>query len=756
MFGANRSTPISHPAMIEFTTADADGTTVGNALFNAIASGNTAAVKQILERPGIDLSQVNDDGQTPLHVAARLGDAESIDALIRYDNEGKAVLRCDSDEWQVRIASAEYCQDPLASSDTDFLDALDREGFTALALTAQGGHLTAMQALLDAGADVNSIVVPIGAARYATKALSLPVRLTDISRRRAQRSNELESGPVNSTYRYTALLLAIKNGHVMAIDRLLAAGAALRSPKHCPYQPLQIAVMTGQVSAAKLLIAHGTPVDEWLNTVKETALTLAATYNQVAMVRALIDANADVHHKTSISDTALTTAAGKGHVEVIKELVINGKASIEGRAGIPLRTPLGLAARWGHAEAITVLLDLGARIDTTDGRRNSPLVLAVKYGHTAAVTTLLERGALDGLTPEEGQRLLVYAVKYDSAELFKALREANVDIDVPDTAGVTPIMIVTKKNHAGGVKMLLNEGANIEGKDQRHYTPMMIAAANNRVEIIHILHAKHAQLEVRAVHRLSNTLPDANSPLLLGKTALLIATASGHAAAVAALLEIGADIDARDNYGSTALTLATEQGRADIISILIEHGANLELRSADKLTPFMIATGRKDIAIMQQLHAAGANVNATHPGRTTLVLKAVQENDMPLVKTLIDMQADVNLPNASGFSPLRVSIENNELHMVELLIDSGADVNAGDDNQITPFMVANRLNRVDMMLTLIDAGADIHAKSINGHDARTFAMGAKAREAQDLLFGALGLPVGMPVVPNERSTMSGQ
>src|SRR5690606_7222488 len=109
------------------------------------------------------LSQRNPDGQTPLQVAADLGDADTVVALIRYYRDDKAVLQCDGDRWQASVQSAAPSEGPtLPPNDFRFLDAQDRNGFSALMLAGKKGHVAAVQVLLDAGADVDDTVVRIG------------------------------------------------------------------------------------------------------------------------------------------------------------------------------------------------------------------------------------------------------------------------------------------------------------------------------------------------------------------------------------------------------------------------------------------------------------------------------------------------------------------------------------------------------------------------------------------------------------------
>ena len=55
----------------------------------------------------------------------------------------------------------------------------------------------------------------------------------------------------------------------------------------------------------------------------------------------------------------------------------------------------------------------------------------------------------------------------------------------------------------------------------------------------------------------------------------MIAASNGHTDIVKALLDKGADVNARGNKGSTALMFAAYNGHTDIVKSLIDKGAGL-------------------------------------------------------------------------------------------------------------------------------------------------------------------------------------
>ena len=75
-----------------------------------------------------------------------------------------------------------------------------------------------------------------------------------------------------------------------------------------------------------------------------------------------------------------------------------------------------------------------------------------------------------------------------------------------------------------------------------------------------------------------------------GWTALMFAAQGGHAAAIAALLAAGAEVEAkRNDDGRTALMRAAEGGHAAAIEALVAEGAEVQARDDKGKTALEIA-----------------------------------------------------------------------------------------------------------------------------------------------------------------------
>ncbi len=161
-----------------------------------------------------------------------------------------------------------------------------------------------------------------------------------------------------------------------------------------------------------------------------------------------------------------------------------------------------------------------------------------------------------------------------------------------------------------------------------------------------------------------------------GPTALHCAAYRGHAEVVNALLEAGADPNARESaVGSyTPLHYATRSGQVEVVRVLLEYGAdpNLTERGFRK-TPLHIAAdwGSTEIAALLIKHGADVEVRDYHYGCTPLHW-AADAGRMETVKLLLVAGADVNALSTSGkTSPYDRAARSGHWEVAELIGQAG-------------------------------------------------------------------------------------
>jgi ankyrin repeat protein len=138
--------------------------------------------------------------------------------------------------------------------------------------------------------------------------------------------------------------------------------------------------------------------------------------------------------------------------------------------------------------------------------------------------------------------------------------------------------------------------------------PLAIVAARNAVATVRQLLADGHEPDER----------DAD-----GLTSLMWAARSGAVDAMAALLDGGADPNARDRrHGWTPLLHALHRRQIDAVRVLLERGADPNART-DALTPLLMAAPDADPAFVTLLLRYGADPHARGSGGATALSQAV-------------------------------------------------------------------------------------------------------------------------------------
>ncbi|XP_068329446.1 ankyrin repeat-containing protein ITN1-like [Pyrus communis] len=207
---------------------------------------------------------------------------------------------------------------------------------------------------------------------------------------------------------------------------------------------------------------------------------------EVAEVRAAV-----VNEVNELGETALFTAADKGHLDVVKELLkYSNKETVtkKNRSGFD---PLHAAASQGHHAIVQVLLDHDPGLSKTIGPANStPLISAAHKGHVAVVDELLSKDStLLEISRSNGKNALHLAARQGHAEIVRALLTKDPQLARrTDKKGQTALHMAVKGTNCEVVKLLLGaDPAIVMLPDKFGNTALHIATRKKRAEIVNEL-----------------------------------------------------------------------------------------------------------------------------------------------------------------------------------------------------------------------------------------------------------------------------
>ncbi|GLT50866.1 hypothetical protein SLA2020_243230 [Shorea laevis] len=207
---------------------------------------------------------------------------------------------------------------------------------------------------------------------------------------------------------------------------------------------------------------------------------------EVAEIRASV-----VNEVNELGETALFTAAEKGHLDVVNELLMYSNKETLSKKNRSGYDPLHIAALKGHHAIVQVLLDHDPTLSNTCGPPNAtPLISAATKGHTAVVNELLSKdGSLLEISRSNGKNALHLAAGQGHLDIVEALLEKDPQLARrTDKKGQTALHMAVKGQSCEVVKLLLDaDAAIVMLPDKFGNTALHVATRKKRVEIVNQL-----------------------------------------------------------------------------------------------------------------------------------------------------------------------------------------------------------------------------------------------------------------------------
>jgi ankyrin repeat protein len=347
------------------------------------------------------------------------------------------------------------------------------------------------------------------------------------------------------------------------------------------------------------------------------------------------------------------------------------------------QTVLHRAAQRGHEAVVQVLLDHGADIAAKDSTGCTAFHQAAESGHKAVMSLLLARGADVDEETNRQETALWCAARSGNESVVRFLQENGANINAKEESGSSVLWIAAMFGQEAVVRLLLKWGADVHAKDQYGQSALAIAAYHEHKVIIRLL------LE---------TGPE--------WTALHEAVWHGQEKLAESLLEKGAHVDAKDQRGWTALHWACRNGHETVARRLLQRGADVSIKNKDGLTALDMAARNGHIAVVQTLLDKEPHIDVKGEcGRTPLQSAARHGHEL-VMRLLLERGADINARDNTGVTALHYLVRSGQIAATQLLLERGADVHMEDESGCTALFEAILQDNEPAAQLLLENGAD--------------------------------------------------
>ncbi len=713
-----------------------------------IMAGEIEKAKNLFSNQA-DINNVDEDGNTALHVTARINEADLATFLIIKGADTELKNNMGDTPLQVAIKSDSYdAARSLATMGADIFS-LDAEGMSALENSMARGELYYDIMINPKTAEQKDSATGNGIVHYFVntqnkKAVDYCInKKIPIDQKNAKGQSPLAlalkdpqnivqaqiaadlilagAAPVNCNAKYfeeallqrnmslrmsdgqTPLHFAAIYGHAGISQYLLDNGADTRAQDISGATPLHEAVRYGNTEIVRQFLAAGANVNGQDSLGKTPLLVLIPQEKQAEIYGLLLSSGANVNQKDMFGDTILHVASmSKISPEILRLFTEAGAdINIRNKKGL---TPIATSIEHGQAEQVNFFATNGADIHAEDAKKNTPLTSVLARPDDLYKSLVVKQNA-SSIDSEGNTPLLVALKRNASFERIQYIADMDSNVNARNRDGESALFVAVQRNNRKAGELLLSRNADIFAANTQNVSPLreslesqngseqwlinsstIAARDGSGNSVLH--YAAEWSLPNDVMNFLIQKGADVNAVNGNGETPLFSAAKADNADAITSLVKSGSSLNARDNLGSGPLHAAVRWDALAASEKLINLGLNIDSQNVGGKTPLAEAAVEGNITMAKLLLGHGANPNTYDQNGRTCLSDAIRAGQYEMTRLLLSAKANPQIQDLAGRTPYHEAAILGDRDIIDLLRKAGANPLARDKSGVTPLSIA--------------------------------------------------------------------
>ncbi|XP_067670096.1 putative ankyrin repeat protein RF_0381 [Haliotis asinina] len=408
----------------------------GNILHAACDSNNAVLVKDILSHGIADIESRDENGATPVMLAAEAGQKKVFDLLMGegcslkvIDDYGCNILHaaCNSDNVEI----VEY----LLSREIASINSKDSNGLTPVMTAATNGHKKVYDLLARKGCDLSVNDSSENTILHAACASDNDNLVNCIL------SREIAGIESRGEDEQTPVMVAAGNGQRKVFDLLVHRGCDLSVRDDYGNNILHVASLGGNVQIVEYLLSRDYLLSRNIihtdsrNNAGWTPVMLAAANGQKGVFDLLVRNKCDLNVFTKDCNNILHAASYGGNVNIVESILSREVADKDSR-GQNGATPVMLAAKNGQKRVFDLLVGKDCNLSVEDDSGRNILHYACLGDNVQIVESIRSREVTDkNGRGENGETLVMRAAAKGNKKVCDLLVGKGWNLSVEDDSG---------------------------------------------------------------------------------------------------------------------------------------------------------------------------------------------------------------------------------------------------------------------------------------------------------------------------------